>query len=144
MRIFNFKSKLVNRTAIAKTLGFIFWLIGFISLPLFASDVSLMFRFAILFWYTTLWWTIWLFGLMNKHPAFPNWKFPFWFRWIFLWSWMNFVLVLLTYEQFNTMMQSAGFGGYSPFWIILEWAILWLIIEFFATKYWWEGEELIK
>ena len=42
------------------------------------------------------------------------------------------------------MMQSAGYGEYSPFWIVFEWAILWLIIEYFATKFGWEGKELIK
>ena len=139
-----FASKLAVRLTIAKTLGFVFWLLGFILLPLLLNEPSIIFRLAILFWYTTLGGFLWIFGLINKHPSFTNWKFPFWFRWIFLWAWMNFVLVLFIYDRLNIMILWTVFEWFSPYRLILEWAAIWLIIEYFATKFWWEGKKLIK
>ena len=139
-----FKSKLWTRIAIAKSLGFLFWLIGFYLLPVYFSEADLMLRFAILFWYTTLGWIIGIFGIMDRHPVFTSWSFPFWFRWILLWAWMNFLLVMFIYNDIINMIQWTCFEGYSPFWIITEWMVIWLIIEFFATKYGWEWKELMK
>ncbi len=144
MCIYHFKSKLANRLATAKTIGLVFWLLGFFLAPVFFSDVDLMFRFGILLWYATIWWILWLFWIMDKHPVIKKWKFPFWFRWIFMWVWMNFVLVLFTYNKLLLLMQWSSFSGWSPYWIVVEWAIIWIIIEFFATKAWWEGKKLLK
>jgi len=145
MCIFKFKSGLANRIATWKTWGFIVWLLGFILLSVYFDNVSLIFRLWILFWYTTMWWIIWLFGIIDSHPVFPKWKFPFWFRWIFLWAWMNFLLVLFTYDQLLVLSKPTSiFAWFSPYWIILEWAIIWLIIEYFATKSGWEGKKIIK
>ena len=143
MCLFKFKSNLANRIATAKTIGFIIWLIAFFLLPVLYGDIDLMLRFWILFWYATLWWIIWVFGIMNKHPVFPKWKFPFWFRWIFLWAWMNFLLVLFAYNQIAEIFQTLWYNC-SPFLVILEWAIIWLIIDFFATKSGWDGKQLLK
>jgi len=138
-----FKTKLWKRTVIAKSIWFWFWLIGFLLLPVYLNEADLMLRFAILFWYTTLGWIIGLFGIMDTHPVLPKIPFPFWFRWMFLWAWMNFMLVLFIYNDIVIMIQWTSFEWYSPFWIITEWIIIWLIIEFFATKYGWEGKELV-
>ncbi len=138
-----FETKVAKRLSIAKWIGFLFWLSGFIFLPIF-GEVDMMFRVAILLWYTTLWWLIWVFGYMDKHPIFSNWNLPWYFRWTFLWAWMNFVLALFWYNNLVSLMQWTCLEWWSPFWIILEWAIIWMIIDYFATKFGGEWKELIK
>jgi len=133
---------LAKRIIIAKTIGFIFWFIWFVCLYLI-SKTDLMFNFGILLWYTTLWWIIWIFWFINKHPIF-NIRISYYFRWIFLWAWMNFVLALFMYDNLVIFMMWTYFEWFSPFWIILEWATIWLIAEYFATKYAWEGKKLLK
>jgi len=135
-------SLLAKRIMIAKWLGFIFWLIGFFALPIL-GETDLMFRFAILFWYTTIWWIIWVLWLIDKHPVF-NMRVTYWCRWILIWAWMNFVLVLFMYNNLVTLMQWTYFEWFSPFCIVIEWLIIWLIIEYFATKYAWEGKKILS
>jgi len=135
-------STLAKRLIIAKWIGFIFWLIGFFLLPIF-GETDLMFRFAILFWYTTMWLILWIMWFMDKHPIF-NIRITYWCRWMLIWAWMNFVLALFMYNNLITLMKWTTFEWYSPFCIVIEWLIIWLIIEYFATKYAWEGKNLLK
>lgn len=139
------KTKVAKRMAIAKTVGFAFGLLGFLLLPTMVSiEVSLQFKLAILFWYTTLWGLVGLFGYMDKHPVFTNWKFPWYFRGLFIWAWMNLVLVLFIHSDLVTLMNASAFAGYSPYWIITEWMFIWFIADYFATKFGGEGKELCK
>ncbi len=138
------KSKVAKRMATAKTIGFIFGLLGFFLMPYFFVEADMYFRVAMLLWLTTLWGLVWLFGYMDRHPVFVNWKFPFWFRWIFIWVWMNFMLVLFIYSDLVTMMNGTSFEWWSPYWIMVDWAFIWLIADYFATKFGWEGKELCE
>jgi len=133
-----FKSRLMNRIAIGKSIGFIFWLVAFFLVPLFLTDAGLLLRFGLLFWYTTLWAIIWVFWVWVKHPV-CNMSIPFWFRWILIGAWMNFVLALFMYSNLVALMY-----WYSPFWIMLEWALFWLIVDYVGTKFIWEGKELLN
>ena len=138
-----FKSKLMNRIAIAKTVGLVFWLVWFFLMPIYVTDPSLMLRFWVLFWYITMWWIIWLFWIMKKHPVFKI-KIPFWFRGPFIWGWMYFVLTLFIYDKISILTQNTYMEWYSPFWIILEWVVFWLICDYIATKLGWEWKKLLK
>lgn len=138
-----FESPLVNRIAVWKLVGFVFWLLGFIMLPVVLNVTDLYLRFAILLWYTTLWAIIWVMWIMNKHPVF-NISFPFWIRWAILWAWMNFVLVLFMYDKMVLLMQNTVFVNYSPFCLIIEWIIVWFVIDLIATKTVWDGKKLLK
>lgn len=138
-----FKNKLGSRLALSKSLWFVFWLVGFFSIPYFVETSDLFFRIWILFWYTTLGVFVGLMWIMDKHPVL-NCSMPFWIRWLLIWAWLNVVLVFFTYDQLTMFIEGTMFAGYSPFWFALEWAILWLIIDFFATKYVWEWKELLK
>jgi len=125
---------LMTRITIAKTIGFLFGLTGFIFLPFFVPDAGWMVRWGVLFWYTTIGAIIGVFGVFNYHPIlkFP---FPWWFRAPMLGAWMNFVLTLFGYDLMKAMMISMfGEEGLlsSPFWFTLEGAIIGFIIGFFA------------
>jgi len=138
------KTKLSKRISIAKIIGLIIWLIAYFCIPLLFADATYTLRFAVLLWYITLGGLIGIFWVMKSHPVFPKWKFPAWFRWMFLWGWMNFVLVLFIYETLSTLMIGSMFEGYSPFWLVLDWAIVWMIIDTIATKSGWEWKKSFK
>ena len=138
-----FKSKLLNRIAIWKSIGLVFWLSAFFIMPMFFTNADIFLRFALLFWYTTLWAIIWVFGVWVKYPGLGIW-IRYWIRWAFIGAWMNFVLALFMYNELTLLMQGTFMEWCSPFLIILEWAIFWFIIDAVATKYMWDGKKLVK
>lgn len=136
---------LITRIAIGKAIGFIFGLIGFISLPYFLPDAGWMLRWGILFWYTTLGAIIGVFGVFTYHPILKL-PFPWWFRSTIVGAWMNFVLVFFAYDAMQAMMHTMfGPDGAlsSPFWFVLEGAIIGYIIGYFATRFGGEGKETV-
>ena len=137
-----FKSKLMNRIALGKTIGFLFWLIAFLVIPLIFKDASLMLRFAVLLWYTALWASIGVYWTWTKYPFWKI-KIPYWIRGTAIWAMMNFILVLFIYENISTLMVWSIFDWFSPFWLILEWAIFWLIVDYITTTNIWEWKSLI-
>jgi len=136
---------LITRIAIGKGLGFVFGLIGFISLPYFLPDVSEMFRWGILFWYTTLGAFVGVFGVFTYHPILKM-PMPWWFIAPLIGAWMNFVLTFFAYDTMQLMMTSIfGEDGLmsSPFWFTLEGACIGLIIGYLATRFGGEGIERV-
>lgn len=139
------KDSLMTRIAIGKLIGLIVGIIGFVMLPHYVADVSLAFRFGILFWYATLGAIIGVFGVFTWHPILKV-LLPWYIRSTFIGGWMNFVLTLVAYDELAIIMQSIfGNDGIisSPFWFILEGVIIGGIIGFFATKFGGEGAEIV-
>jgi len=113
-------------------------------LPVIWPEAPLILRWGILLWYMTLGAIIGMFGVFTRHPVF-GFPLPWWVRAPLLGGWMNFVLVLFAYDVMEKFMISFfGPGGLmtSPFWFVLEGAIIGLVIGLFATKIGGEGEEL--
>jgi hypothetical protein len=136
---------LMTRIAIGKGIGFLVGLAGFVLLPHFLPDASLMLRWGILLWYTTFGAIIGVFGVITSYPVL-NISLPWWFRATFVGAWMNFVLVFFAHEPMSAMMVSVfGAGGAlgSPFWFVAEGAILGFIIGYFATRFGGEGAETV-
>jgi hypothetical protein len=136
---------LMTRIAIGKAVGLFFGLIGFISLPYFWADASWLLRWGVLLWYTTLGAIIGVYGVFNYHPILKL-PLPWWVRATFIGAWMNFVLTFFAFDTMQTMMLSIfGENGFmtSPFWFVLEGAILGLIIGYLATKFGGEGKESV-
>lgn len=136
---------LITRIAIGKAIGFIFGLIGFISLPYFLPEADCLLRWGILLWYTTLGAIIGMFGVFTYHPVLKL-PFPWWFRSSVVGGWMNFVLVFFAYDAMQSMMIAVfGENGLltSPFWFTAEGAIAGLIIGYFATRFGGEGKETV-
>jgi hypothetical protein len=138
-----FRSKLMNRIALWKTIGLIFWLIAFFIVPIILIEATTILRVALLFWYITLWAIIWVFGIWTKHPLCKL-SIPYWFRWILIWAWMNFLLALFMYDHLALLMNITITEWWFPIWIVVKWAVFWLIVDLITTKYIWEGKELMK
>lgn len=136
---------LVTRIAIGKAVGLAFGLIGFIFLPHFWPDASLLLRVGILFWYTTLGAIIGVFGVLTYHPVLKL-PLPWWFRAPLIGGWMNFVLTFFAYDAMQTLLIAMfGYDGTfnSPFWFVAEGAIIGLIMGFLATHFGGEGKDVI-
>ena len=137
------KSKLAQRIIIWKAIWTIFWWIAFFCVPNIFPSADLFLRFWIWLWYITLWAWVWFFWIMRYHP-FLKISMPFWFRWIVLWWWLNFVLCLFAYNNLIVMMHWTILEWYSPFWIVVEWMIFWLLTDYIATKIAWDWKDLLK
>lgn len=140
------RNSLITRIAIGKLIGLFFGILGFIFLTYYMPNVDTMFRWGILLWYTTLGAFIGMFGVFNYHPILKL-PLPWWFRSFYLGAWMNFVLVLFTYDALQVMMiDFFGENGIfqSPFWMVLDGAFAGLIIGYFTTKYGGEGKEIVE
>jgi len=106
------------------------------------SDASLMLRFGVLFWYTTLGAFIALLGIMDEHPTL-HFKMPFWLRGIVLGGWMNLVLVLIAYPVMQQVLTEVS-PALSPFLLIIEGMLVGLLIDYICTKFAGEGTRIIE
>jgi hypothetical protein len=138
-----FKTQIAKRIAIWKNIGLIAAILWLIAIPYVFTQVENMLMISLSLWYITLWAIVWVFGVWNEFPLFQI-KIPYWIRWILVWAWMNFILVLLIYNDFITLFSGSIVEWWSPFWMVLEWAIFWLVVDYIATKYCWDGQELIR
>ena len=137
---------LVTRIAIGKLIGFALGLIGLVVIPLLWPDSSWMERIGFLCWYTTVGAFVGMVGVFTQHPVLKL-PMPWWFRSAIVGAWMNFVLTLFIHERLATMMlQLMGADGFflSPFWFVLEGAIVGLLIGYFATRFGGEGSATLQ
>ncbi|NQW01309.1 MAG: hypothetical protein HQ483_16510 [Rhodospirillales bacterium] len=140
------KPSLVTRIGIGKGVGFVVGLIGFFALPAFLPDASVMTRLGILFWYTTMGAIIGVFGVFTWHPVLRL-PMPWWLRAPVIGAWLNFVLTFFAYDVMQAMLVATfGVDGVfaSPFWFVLEGALVGLLIGYFATRFGGEGRALVN
>jgi len=134
-----------TRITIGKGIGFIFGMIGLLSLPYFLPDVGWHFRWGILLWYITFGALIGLAGVITTCP-FSNISMSWWLRSMMAGAWLNFVLTFFAYDEMSAMMIALfGVGGVlsSPYWFVLEGVLIGLLIDYFATRFGGEGKETL-
>ncbi len=136
---------IITRIAIGKAIGFAIGLIGFIVIPFLAPDTGWQLRWGILLWYTTLGAVIGVFGIFSRHPVlmFPM---PWWVRAPMIGAWMNFVLTFFAYAEMRVFLIAVFGSGStltSPFWFVLEGAIVGAVIGFCATRVGGEGPDAV-
>ena len=140
------KPSLVTRVAIGKGVGLLIGLIGFGFFEFFLPEADWMLRWGVLLWYTTLGAIIGVFGVFNWHPVLKL-PFPWWIRAPLLGAWMNFVLTFFAYDLMKAVlvdMFSQNDLLTSPFWFVVEGAIVGLIIGYYATRFGGEGAETVQ
>lgn len=136
---------MTRRIAIGKSVGLIFGMIGFVCLPILWSEADPWTRWGILFWYITVGAIIGLAGVYTTHPVlqFPM---PWWVRAPLIGAWMNFVLTFFAYETMSQMLTAIfGLDGIlsSPFWFVVEGALIGCVIIFAATRFAGEGPQTV-
>ncbi|MGI9356907.1 MAG: hypothetical protein ACR2PF_17330 [Rhizobiaceae bacterium] len=132
---------LILRIVLGKMVGFFIGLAGISTLPIFAADFSWMLMIGIVLWYSSLGAIIGVFGVFDNQPVFEI-AIPWWLRAPLLGGWFNFVLTLLAYDQLSSLLNSITWFRAqmfsSPFWFVLEGAIVGFIIG--AVCNWLGGE----
>jgi hypothetical protein len=139
------KPSLVTRIAVGKMAGLAVGLAGFLLLPVLVPEAGWMIRWGVLLWYTTLGAIIGMFGVFTYHPVLKL-AMPWWVRAPFLGAWMNFVLTFFAYDIMADMLVAMfGVDGFmsSPFWFVLEGALVGLLIGYLATRFGGEGPETV-
>ena len=136
------KPSLITRIAIGKAIGLLFGLIGFFLLPSIWPEADMLIRWGVLLWYVTFGAIIGMAGVIIYHPVVKL-PLPWWLQSPLLGAWLNLVLTFFAYDKLHAMLVSmlgADSSLTSPFWIVLEGAIIGLIIGYFATRFGGEGE----
>lgn len=139
------KPSLVTRVAIGKGVGLVIGLIGFGFFEIFLPGADWMLRWGVLLWYTTLGAIIGVFGVFTWHPVLKL-PFPWWIRAPLLGAWMNFVLTFFAYDLMKAVLVDIFSQTdilTSPFWFVVEGAVVGLIIGYFATRFGGEGAETV-
>lgn len=137
------KPSMMTRIAVGKAAGLVFGGAAFLLLPQFWPDAGLMLRWGILLWYITMGAVIGLMGVFTWHPMLRM-PIPWWLSGPMIGAWMNFVLALFVYDTLSAAMSfifGAGSVLSSPFWIMLEGALVGLVIAYLATWIGGEGPE---
>jgi len=137
---------LMTRIVVGKAVGFVVGLVGFLTLPYLSPEADLLLRLGVVLWYTTVGAIIGMFGVYTRHPVLQL-PMPWWLRATMLGAWMNFVLAFFVYEKMQVILISM-FGTESlltsPFWLVLEGALVGLIIGYLATRIGGEGPETLQ
>lgn len=132
---------IIKRVGTAKMVGFLIGLIAFLIIPSIWPSESMWLRVGVLLWYGTFGAFIGIVGLINEHPMF-KFRMPFWFRGLVFGAWLNLVLAFLMHDKLAVLIPQLGgalSGLKSPFWIVLEGAVLGLLIDGIATRVAGEG-----
>ncbi|MEM9622148.1 MAG: hypothetical protein AAF993_10895 [Pseudomonadota bacterium] len=135
---------LITRITIGKAIGLVIGLCAMLSMPLIYPDATWSFRVGMLLWYPTVGSFIAVFGVFTWHPILHL-TMPWWFRAPLVGAWMNFVLTFFIYDQLQMILTQSVFDGVSsPFWFVLEGAMVGLLIGYFATLLGGEGKDTIE
>ncbi|WP_455373765.1 hypothetical protein [Limibacillus halophilus] len=137
---------LVRRIALGKLVGLAVGLTAFFVLPQVAPEAGAMTRWGVLLWYVTLGGVVGMAGVMTWHPVLRL-PLPWWFRAPMIGAWMNFVLTFFAYDKMKMVVVAflQGDGPLaSPWWFVLEGAIVGLLIGAVATRFAGEGPALVS
>ena len=137
------KPSIWTRIAVGKLAGMVIGVIALIALTQQMPYLGWAERIGFLLWYTTLGAFVGLFGVINYHPVLKM-PMPWWFRAPLVGAWMNLLLTLLAADLLAEIMEFI-FGENSvfssPWWFVVEGAVVGLLIGYLATKFGGEGPE---
>ncbi len=134
------KPSLILRIAVGKAAGLLVGLAGFILLRVLWPETDPLLRWGILLWYTTMGAFIGVYGVVNYHPVLRM-PLPWWVRAPLIGGWMNFILVFFAYDLLAAAILGMLGMALSPFWFVVEGAVVGTVIGLLATKFGGEGKE---
>ena len=132
------KPSLITRIAIGKAIGLVIGLIGALGVPAFFPQIDVMTRIGILLWYPTMGAFIGVFGVVTHHPVL-NLPLPWWVRAPLIGAWMNLVLVFFAHEVMAGVLAGMTGTTVSPFWFVVEGALVGALMGYLATRFGGEG-----
>ncbi|MBT8472128.1 MAG: hypothetical protein KJN99_05955 [Marinicaulis sp.] len=137
------KPSLLTRITVAKLAGFALGVWGFFALPAYGVD-DMRLRIGFLFWYVSIGAFIAIAGVMTYHPLLKL-RMPWWFIGPWIGAWMNFILIMFAWDNFASLMAQVDFMGLtSPWWGVVEGAVVGLVLGGLATLFGGEGPETAR
>ncbi len=140
------KPSLTLRIIWGKLLGLIIGAAGFIMIPYFAPGTDFLMQIGILLWYSSIGAIIGIAGVYSWHPILRM-KVSWWWRGMLFGAWFNFLLLLFGYEKMEKIFV-AYFGNdsvwSSPWWIIVEGAIVGFFLDWILTKIAGDGPKTVE
>jgi hypothetical protein len=138
------KKSVTNRIIIGKTIGLIAGISVFFALPVMGATLDPKFGVGLILFYSLLGAIIGLMGMFDRHPVL-NFKMPWWLLGTAIGTVLHIILVLVSYDQIALIAEQIDiFGMTSPWWAILDGAILGLIMSFAEKKFAGEGNIPLK
>jgi hypothetical protein len=134
---------MTTRLVVAKTIGLLFGVLAMTGLTILVPESPWLPRFGLLFWYTTMGVFIGVVGVMDIHPVL-GFRLPWWVRGPSVGGWMNFVLVFFAYDLMAEVILEVGGLPLSPFWFVLEGAVVGGIIGAASTYFGGEGPATLR
>lgn len=137
------KPSMMTRIVVGKSFGFLLGAIGFFMAPSFGVE-DMKIRIGILFWYAAIGAFIAMAGVFTWHPMLKM-KMPWWCMGPLIGAWMNFLLILFAWDVLAPLTADGRFWGMtSPWWGVVEGAVVGLVISGLATLFGGEGPETAR
>ena len=129
-------SPLIASITAAKLVAFAVGVVVFLVLPSLVSELNRVHRWALLFWYPTLAGV----AVASNVADFSKLKLlrpPWWLRTPLIGGWLNLMVVLFASDimrNYSLVVLSSSGKLTSPFWFVLDGAIIAIISGFIAVK----------
>lgn len=137
------KPSLFTRIAVGKLVGFLVGVIGWFALPFFGIDDP-RFRLGVVLWYVLVGAAIGLAGVFRRTPVLHL-VTPWWLRGPGIGASFNLALVLIAWDLLVAYMADGRFWGLtSPWWFLLDGAVIGFVIDGLATGFGADGPETAR
>jgi hypothetical protein len=133
-----------GRIAIGKVIGLIVGIIVMLFLPAFDMEMASMFGLGTLLMFVLMGAMTGFMGQFDRHPAF-EFKMPWYVRGPLVGVFFMLMYILFTYDELNLVMESAlvsWMGFESPFWALIDGAVIGGLMGLIETKAAGEGAKL--
>lgn len=96
---------LLTRVAVAKMVGLMIGLIGFLLIPLIVPEAPSAARWGVLLWYPTMGVVIAMLEVLDNAEMLP-WRAPWWLRGALVGGWFNLLSVMVGGEFMQTFVEN--------------------------------------
>jgi len=135
---------LLTRLAVAKMVGLLIGLIGFLLIPIITPGAPAPARWGVLLWYPTMGAVIAMLEVLNDTGALP-WNVPWWLRGAAVGAWFNTLCVMVG-DDFMAEFLANMLGPDSPFataWLFVpEGAAAGAVIAYLVMRFGGEGRAI--
>lgn len=136
------KHSITGRIVVGKMVGLIVGVLALITFPLIPVENSVEFKIGFLLLTVTMGAMIGFVGIYKHHPLFPSIAMPWWLRGPSVGMFFFLMLVLLAKDEilpFMSLDVVAWTGLTSPYWALIDGAVLGGLMGYIATKICGEG-----
>ncbi|MGF1554158.1 MAG: hypothetical protein ACFBWO_16900 [Paracoccaceae bacterium] len=134
----------LTRLAVAKMVGLVIGLIGFLLIPVITPDAPAPARWGVLLWYPTMGAVIAMLEVLDDTRSLP-WHLPWWLRGALVGAWFNFLCVMVGDDfmgSFVTNMLGADSFLSTAYLFVPEGAAAGTVIAYLVMRFGGEGRAI--